>query len=216
MPKPINGEDDERDNFGATGSVGRHLVDQALNDGHKVTAFARAPSVLAVTHANLAQCTGDVLDPAAVQAAVAGHDAVIVALGAGRSGTVRATGTRNIVAAMRHHGVRRMICASTLGAGDSYAALNFIWKRIMFGLLLRDAFSDHQAQEDVIRQSDLDWVIVRPGAYTDGPETGVYKSGFAATEKDLALKISRADVARFMIQQLTVSTWLRQTPGLSY
>lgn len=202
--------------FGATGSVGRHLVDQALAAGHSVTAFGRNPSVLAADHANLARQAGDVLDPASVLTAVSGHDAVMIALGAGRKGTVRSAGTQNIIAAMTHHGLRRLVCASTLGAGDSYPALNFFWKRIMFGLLLREAFADHQMQEEAIRQSDLDWVIVRPGAYTDGPVTGIYKYGFAPTDKNLALKISRADVARFMLQQLTGTTWLRQAPGLSY
>lgn len=202
--------------FGATGSVGRHLVDQSLADGHTVTAFARDPSALVASHPRLAHRAGDVLDPTVVLDAVHGHDAVVVALGAGRKGIVRATGTRNIVAAMHRHGLRRLVCTSTLGAGDSYPALNFFWKRIMFGLLLRAAFADHQAQEDVIRRSDLDWVIVRPGAYTDGPATGVYKFGFAATEKDIALRISRADVARFMLHQLTGTSWLRQSPGLSY
>jgi len=202
--------------FGATGSVGRHLVEQSLHAGHKVTAFARDPSVLTLTDANLRHRAGDVLDPSAVRAAVAGHDAVIVALGAGRKGNVRAAGTRNIVSAMGHHGLRRLICATTLGAGDSYATLNFFWKRLMFGLLLSEAFADHQAQEDAIRRSDLDWVIVRPGAFTDGPATGVFKKGFAPTEKNLAFKISRADVAGFMVQQLTASKWLRQSPGVSY
>ena len=202
--------------FGATGSVGRHLVEQSLRDGHTVTAFARDPSVLELTHANLTHRAGDVLDAAAVQAAIAGHDAVMVALGAGRKGAVRAAGTRNVIAGMTRHGLRRLVCASTLGVGDSYPALNFFWKRIMFGLLLRDAFADHQAQEDAIRESGLDWVIVRPGAYTDGPATGVYKSGFAPAEKNIALKISRADVARFMLEQLTGTTWLRRAPGLSY
>lgn len=202
--------------FGATGSVGRHLVDQALAAGHNVTAFGRNPSVLTADHANLARRAGDVLDPASVMAAIDGHDAVMIALGAGRKGTVRSAGTQNIIVAMTHHGLRRLVCASTLGAGDSYPALNFFWKRIMFGLLLRAAFADHQLQEDVIRQSDLDWVIVRPAAYTDGPAMGVYKFGFAPTGKTLALKISRADVARFMLQQLTATTWLRQSPGLSY
>ena len=202
--------------FGATGSVGRHLVEQALAAGHSVTAFGRNPSVLAATHPGLVRREGDVLDPAAVLGAVGGHDAVMIALGAGRKGTVRAAGTQNIIAAMSRHGLRRLVCASTIGAGDSYPALNFFWKRVMFGLLLREAFVDHQAQEEAIRQSDLDWVIVRPGAFTDGPATGDYKYGFAPTEKNLALKISRADLAGFMLQQLTGTTWLRQAPGLSY
>lgn len=202
--------------FGATGSVGRHLVDQALADGHTVTAFGRNPTVLETTHPRLVRRAGDVLDPVSVLGAVGGQDAVMIALGAGRKGAVRAAGTQNVIAAMTHHGLRRLVCASTLGAGDSYPVLNFLWKRVMFGLLLRAAFADHQQQEAIIRQSDLDWVIVRPGAYTDGPLTGVYKYGFPPTASGLALKISRADVARFMLQQLTGTTWLRQAPGLSY
>ena len=202
--------------FGATGSVGRHLVDQALAHGHRVTAFARDTAALAQDHAQLTRYAGDVLDSAAVSDALKGQDAVMIALGAGRRGTVRTAGTRNIIGGMMRHGVRRLVCASTLGAGDSYPALNFFWKRIMFGLLLRDAFADHQSQEDAIRESGLDWVIVRPGAYTDGPATGSFRHGFPATEKNIALKISRADVARFMLGQLTGNTYLHRAAALSY
>lgn len=202
--------------FGATGSLGRHLVDRALDQGHDVTAFSRDPSVLAREHPRLAHFTGDALDPDAVHEAVAGHDAVLFALGAGRKGTVRAEGVRNAIDAMGRHGVRRLVCATTLGAGDSRANLNFFWKRIMFGLLLRQAFADHEAQEAFIRQSELDWIIVRPGAYTDGPATGEYRVGFSKTARKLALKVSRADVAEFMLKQLASDTYLHQAPGLSY
>ncbi|NNG03840.1 MAG: SDR family oxidoreductase [Inquilinus sp.] len=202
--------------FGATGTVGRLAVEKALAEGHRVTAFARRPAALESDHPNLTRLAGDVLDPDAVDRAVQGQDAAIVALGAGRKGTVRAVGTRHVVEAMERHGVRRLVCQSTLGAGDSRAALNFFWKYIMFGLLLRDAYADHQAQEAVVRQSALDWIIVRPAAFTDGPATGTYKHGFAPTEKALALKIARADVADFLLRQLTDDTYLRQTPGLSY
>ena len=117
---------------------------------------------------------------------------------------------------MERRGIRRLMCLSTLGAGDSRALLNFFWKRIMFGLLLREAYADHEAQEALIIQSGLDWTIVRPGAFTDGPATGVFRHGFPSTEKNLKLKISRADVANFMLRQLTGDTYLRQSPGLSY
>ena len=86
----------------------------------------------------------------------------------------------------------------------------------MFGLLLRPAFADHQAQELLVRESGLDWVIVRPAAFTNGPATDAYKHGFPATEKNLTFKISRADVAGFMLRQLTDDTYLHRTPGLSY
>jgi len=202
--------------FGATGSIGRHLADQALTRGHKVTAFARNPAALTQDHPNLNRYAGDALDAAAVDAAVEGHDAVLVALGAGRKGGIRAAGTRNVIDAMQRHGVRRLVCETTLGAGDSHAVLNFFWKRLMFGLLLRPAFADHQAQEAHIRDSELDWVIVRPAVFTDGPATNVYKEGFPATEQNLTFKISRADVAGFMLRPIADNTYLRQTPGLSY
>ena len=86
----------------------------------------------------------------------------------------------------------------------------------MFGLLLREVYADHEAQEAFIKQSDLDWIIVRPGAFTDGAATGAYKHGFPPTEKNLRFKISRADVANFMLQQLTDDTYLRRSSGLSY
>lgn len=202
--------------FGASGTVGRHLVDQALARGHSVTAFARDPAKLEQDHPMLARAAGDVHDAETVAHAVQGHDAVMIALGAGRKGGVRAAGTRNVIDAMARHGIRRLVCETTLGAGDSHAVLNFFWKRLMFGLLLRPAFADHQAQEAHIRGSGLDWIIVRPAAFTDGPATGAYLHGFPATERNLTFKISRADVAGFMLDQLADDRYLRRTPGLSY
>lgn len=204
--------------FGSTGTVGRHLVDQALSLGHEVTAVARNPEKLEIEQAERTPTLvkGDVLDPASLEPVMPGHDAVICALGAGRKGTVRSIGTRNILRAMESAGIRRLVCQSTLGVGDSAGNLNFFWKHIMFGWFLKEAFADHVEQERYIKESDLDWVIVRPAAYTDGPATGEYKHGFPATEPDLKLKISRADVAGFVLKQLEDDTYLRQTPGLSY
>lgn len=202
--------------FGATGSIGRQLVQQALDAGHDVTAFARRPGRLDIQHDRLARHTGDVLDPAAVSEAVQGHDAVLIALGAGRHGGVRAAGTANVIAAMQRHGIARLVCETTLGAGDSAPLLTFFWKRIMFGLLLRAAYADHQAQEALIEASGLDWTIVRPASFTDGPATGAYRHGFPATTKGLTLKISRADVAQFMLRQLGDPRYLHCATGLSY
>jgi len=202
--------------FGATGTIGRHLVKQALSEGHAVTAFARRPAALGVSHPSLTVRSGDVLDAASVNDAVRGHDAVLVALGAGRKGTVRSAGTRHIIEVMRRHGLRRLICQSTLGTGHSRALLTFFWKRIMFGFLLKDAYADHEAQEDLVRESGLDWTIVRPGAFTDGAATGAYKHGLPDPGEPLTLKISRADVAGFMLHQLTDLRYLRQSPCLSY
>jgi len=201
---------------GATGTVGRELVMQAVKMGHTVTAFARDPSKLEIKHPSLEIFEGDVMDSGLVDRAVAGHDAVLVALGAGIKGQVRSTGTRNIIQAMQRNGVRRLVCLSTLGVGDSRANMNFYWKYIMFGMLLRGAFADHVSQEEHVIRSGLDWTIVRPAAYTDGERTGNYRHGFPATAKALKLKISRADVADFVLTQLSDNSYVHMTPGVSY
>jgi putative NADH-flavin reductase len=202
--------------FGSTGSIGHHLVVQALEHEHTVTAFARNPAKLEIEHANLTVAQGDALDSASVEKAVDGQDAVLCSLGAGTKGAVRTEGTRNIVRAMEKAGVSRLICLSTLGVGDSRASLNFFWKHIMFGLLLRQAYADHASQEDYVKESRLDWTIVRAAAFTDGNRTGVYRHGFPSTDKTIKAKISRADVADFILKQLTDQTYLKETPGLSY
>lgn len=202
--------------IGATGSVGRELVQQALADGHAVTALVREPAKLQIDNQSLTVAKGDVMEPASLEAVMPGQEAVLCALGAGGKGGVRAPGTRNLIAAMQACGVRRLVCLSSLGVGDSRANLNFLWKYLMFGLLLRRAYADHVAQEDIIKNSDLDWTIVRPGAYTDGERTGDYRHGFPATAVDLRLKIARADVADFMLKQLSDASYLHMTPGISY
>lgn len=214
--------------FGATGSVGRHLLAQALGQGHDVTAFVRDPSRVDAEGAGAGAGTGtlnlvrgDVLDAAAVAAAMPGHEAVLSVLGAGRDGSLRSRGTGHIVEAMRRHGPRRLICLSSLGVGDSRAALNWFWKYLMFGLLLRAAYADHGRQEAIVRDSGLDWTLVRPGAFTDDPAGGDYRHGSAAGgmpdgAPPLALKIGRADLAGFMLRQLHDGRYLQRAASLSY
>lgn len=202
--------------FGSTGSIGQLLVQQALDDNHIVTAFLRDPAKLNIKHSNLKLFQGDVMRYEDVETAIKDQDGVFCCLGAGSKGKVRAEGTRHIVKAMEKSGVQRFICQSTLGAGDSRGNLNFFWKYIMFGLLLRKAYEDHELQEKYVMQSTLDWTIVRPAAFLDGPRTRSYRHGFGANEKGLTLKISRADVADFMLQQLNANIYLRKAAGLSY
>ncbi|MET9025078.1 SDR family oxidoreductase [Nocardia sp. NPDC004168] len=201
--------------FGATGTVGRLVVERALREGHEVTAFTRSAASVTQRHERLRVVEGDVLDTDSVQRAVEGQEAVLISLGNGRKGVVRAGGTKAIIDAMRRTGVKRLICQTTLGVGDSKGNLNFLWKYVMFGLLLRPAYADHVEQEKYVMASDLDWTIVRPSAFTDGPATGSYRRGFRADEPGLTLKIARADIADFMIEQLTDTTYLRQAPGIS-
>lgn len=202
--------------FGATGTVGRKIVKQALEKKHQVTAFVRNPENLPFSvHQNLKIIKGDVRDLEDVQEAMHGHEAVLCTLGDGKVGKIRAEGTKNIVAAMNDLGLKRLICQSTIGAGDSFQNLNFVWRYIMFGFLLKRVLPDHNRQEQFVQHSTLDYTIVRPSALTDGAITGNYKIGFAKDLRNLSLKINRADVADFVLRQLTTSTYIKQSVCIS-
>ena len=204
--------------FGSTGGTGRELLERALEQDHEVVAYARDPTKLNhLKHARLEVIRGDVLDSVGVESAVVGQQAVLCTIGAGaKRTTLREEGTRNIVEAMVRAGVKRLICQSSLGVGDSRANLSFFTKHIIVSIFLRHAFADHERQEAVVKQSSLDWTIVRPPHLTVGPRTGTYRHGFPVTDKHISAKISRADVADFMLKQLTDNMYIRQTPGVSY
>ncbi len=203
--------------FGATGVLGKCITQQLLDEGHVVTAFARHPDALEIASKTLIPVSGNALEPDSVAAALAGQDAVVIALGAGkrRSSRIRSEGTLNIIEAMHKHGVRRLICQSTLGAHESRGNLNFLWKRIMFGVLLRPVLLDHERQEHMVRASGLDWTIVRPSAFDASPATGRYMEGFPSTERRLSLKIPLLDVAGFVGRQLTETRYIQSAVGIS-
>ena len=204
--------------FGATGNTGHHIVSQALGQGHIVTAFTRNPNKIDIVHDRLNIVQGDVMNLSVVEQALQKQDIVISVLGAGKSlqSKIRSQGTKTIIEAMENTGVKRLISQSTLGAGDSWENLNFYWKYIMFGLILRKPFADHQKQEDFIKNSKLDWTIIRPGAFIEGEKTGNYRHGFPHNDRTSQLKISCADVADFILRQLTDDSYIGKTPSLSY
>ena len=204
--------------LGSTGGTGLELLEQGLEDGHEVTAFARRPQAVTVRHANLRVQQGDVLDCASVAAAVKGQDAVLSALGVRQLGknTILSDGTRNVIRAMQENGVRRLVVESSLGVGDSAGQLGPMHNLFILPVFLKNIFRDKEVQESLVRASGLDWIIVRPAILTNGPRTGRYKAGFAPSERSIKAKISRADTAEFMLKQLADDKYLRQTPGLSY
>jgi putative NADH-flavin reductase len=205
--------------FGSTGPNGCALVEQGLQQGHKVTAFARNPAALEIKHENLLVAKGDILEPASVSAAIQGRDAVLSALGTKtlKKNTIMSDGTRNIIAAMKAHNVRRLIVETSLEVGDSRGQSTRLFRWIFLPLLLRNVFADKEIQEREIMASGLDWTIVRPGMLTNGPRTGEYQVWTGApppaTRKSY---VSRADVADFMLKQLTDSNYLRKAVGMTY
>lgn len=197
--------------IGATGGTGRQLVRQALELGHQVTAFVRAPAKLKIEHPNLRVVKGNVLDYASVESAMRGQNAVVCALGHKRwfyPNKILFEGTRNILRAMKTCDVPRLVCESSLGIGNSVGRLGLLYTFFVIPLILPFIFWDKVRQEKLIAESGVDWVIVRPAVLTNGAARGSYRHGPNLGNFLRTNRISRADVADFMLKQLTDDTYL--------
>lgn len=202
---------------GASRGVGRELVKQSLAAGHSVTALARHLEGLPVEHERLRKVRGNVLDPGSLSGAMAGQEAVCFTVGIATpwgQPDVFSKGTERLLEAMKSYGVRRLVCVTGIGAGDSKGHGGFLYDCIAFPLLLKSVYADKDRQEALIRAADVDWTIVRPGFLWSGPLTRRYR---ALTDLSgvTAGWISRADVAHFMLEELSTNRHLRQTPLLT-
>lgn len=201
---------------GATRGIGRQLLEQALTSGHNVTALVRDPRRLALQHERLRVVKGDILDSDSVARAMAGQEAVCCTIGIKLPWppvTVFSEGTRNLLQAMKKTEVRRLICVTGIGAGDSRGHGGFLYDYLILPVLFRTVYADKDRQESLIKASDVDWTIVRPGFLTNGPLTKNYRMLTDMTGVT-AGRISRADVAHFFLQELESRQYLRQTPLL--
>jgi putative NADH-flavin reductase len=189
-------------------------VQQAVAAGHEVTALCRDPSKLSAP-AGVRAAQGDVKDAASLGSAVSGQDAVLYAVGSNKSSPVgiRAEGVRNVIAAMKDQGVRRLIALSAFGAGDSKGEGGFVFDKIIAKLFMKQILADQSDMEAEVVKSGLDYTLVRPTRLTDGPAAGkwdvIFKGGKASS------KISRADTAAFMLQQLGDGTYVGKAPGIT-
>jgi uncharacterized protein YbjT (DUF2867 family) len=203
---------------GATGGTGRQLVALALERGHEVTALARDPARLQIIHPRLTVVQGDVLDAAAVDRAVQGQEAVLCALGHNKyfSPTrILSEGTRNIVRAMEAHGVRRFVCETSLGIGDSAGRMGLYYTFFVIPVILPFYFWDKTRQERIVAASALDWIIVRPGALTNRQARGAVRHGRSVGSFLWTVRVPRADVAACMLDQLASDTYRCAAPGVS-
>jgi putative NADH-flavin reductase len=205
--------------FGASGQTGVILVEQALKLGHSVTAFVRDPASITIRHENLDVVVGAVGDADAVARVINGQDVVLLALGVkmGVADQVCTIATANVVPAMQQFGVRRLINIGGMGTGTARDQLSAFGKFVAGGLRMLDrhAFRDKESQDVLIRNSDLDWVNVCPPWLTNGPHTGVYRFG-CDLRPPVTAKISRADVADFMLKQVMDPAFVRKNPILYY
>lgn len=195
---------------GATGALGRDVTEAALQDGHDIAALVRQP-----TRAELPETVelvaGDVLDAASLRTAVEGRDAVICALGSPsprRASTLLEEGTRNLVSAMDRAGVRRLVCVTLLGTGTSRANASLIYRKVVLRALA-PMLPDKQAQEDVVRSSNLDWTLVRPPRFSGGKPGGDLRV-MAEGQPGRVGHIVRADLARFLLDCATDNRHLRE------
>ncbi len=197
--------------LGATGGTGQHVISQALAQGHRVTALVRNPRRLTATSDRLRVVTGSVTDSGeALTAAIAGQDVVIATLGVGsslKSGGLIAHSGPAIVRAMEAHGVRRLIFTSAYGVGITRRDVPLL-PRILMRLLLRDVYADKAAGEEPIRRSALDWTLVYPVTLTNGPRTTRYRIGERLAFRGFP-RVSRADVAAFLLSQIEDRTYSR-------
>jgi len=203
--------------IGGTGATGWELIKQGLEAGHHLTALVRNPGKLKITHPNLRMVKGDVLDPASVEGAVAGQDAVLSALGHKRFfiySNILSEGTKNIVKAMKMHNIKRFICITSLGINDSRFKLGLYYTLFVIPVIVFFYFLDKGKQEKIIRASNLDWTIVRPGQFTNGRLTGKYKHGENLGNYILTKMISRANVAHFMLSQLNDTRYLHKAAAI--
>ena len=204
--------------LGATGATGRLIVSQAVARGYSVTVLVRSAEKASDLE-GMNVIVGDARDEIVLRQAVKGQDAVVSALGTPasplREVTLLSIATRTLVSAMQAEQVSRLVCITGMGAGDSAGHGGFVFDKLIFSLLLRKVYADKNRQEAIVRDSGLDWVLVRPSILNNKPCRDTIRaladlSGFHGGT------ISRADVASFVLDQVREDTWLHRSPLITW
>ena len=202
--------------LGATGLTGQHLLKKALEASHQVTALVRNPAKLSISHKNLTILTGDVLDKETLTKSMKGKDVVFCAIGKGKSlksSNLMTNAVENLMLCMKTTNVNRLVMLSAFGVGETIFQANFL-QRLIFRTLLKSIFSDKTKADLILKHSPFNWTLVYPVVLTNAPGTGNYKVGETLPMKGMP-KISRADVADFMLKQVTDITYLKKVAVLT-
>lgn len=206
--------------FGANGRTGRILTQRALSAGHAVTALTRHPNAFPLHGSRLTVCGGDIHDPSAAEAVIAGADAVLSVLGVPygrRSITLYSQGMSNIIQAMDHHAVRRLVCVSSTAVDPRYDnGGGFVFERILkpviAGTIGRTTYADQRRMEELVRASDLDWTIIRPSGLFETADVTDYELTDGFTTGKFT---SRVDLAAGMLHLLSDPRSVRKTVALA-
>jgi putative NADH-flavin reductase len=204
--------------IGATRGVGLALTRLALRESHHVSVLVRERARMPISHENLTIQLGDATDLESVSALIAGQDAVCLTLGIAptrKPVNLFSTAARNVIAAAGENSTLKLVTVTGIGAGDSLGHGGFLYDRLIQPLLLNAIYEDKNREEEIVRSCSLEWLIVRPAMLTNGCSRGDYRIihdllGITAS------KISRADVADFMMRELTTPTCFRTTPLITY
>ena len=201
--------------IGAAGKSGKAVVEQALANGHEVTAFVHKTEGY-VADSNVRVIAGDARDRSAMDSAMLGQDAVIDTIGGKlsfKTTTLEASAAATIVASMQSNGVRRLVVISVIGEGESVANTNW-YERLFLSTLLRTEMKDKAAMEAIVDASGLDWIILRAPFLSDDPATGNIHV-FSAESGEVAHKLTRADLAAFMVGQVSSDEYLRKAVSIA-
>jgi putative NADH-flavin reductase len=197
--------------LGATGSVGQHILRLGIERGHELTALVRNAEKLKSWERRVRVVKGDALDKDSVEQAVRGQEAAIYAIGIKTIGrtTLFSESTRILIDAMERNRVKRLVCITGVGAGETKGHGGFLYDRILFPLVTKRVYADKEVQETLIQKSSLDWVIVRPAMFREGTPSGKLEAVTDVRGVTLT-RVSRVEVAAFVLDQLTDGRYLRK------
>jgi putative NADH-flavin reductase len=205
--------------LGANGGIGRQVIEEALKGGHNVTAILRTPANLTLAHPNLQIVKGDVMNPQTLEKHLENKDVVISAIGKNsfKPTTLYSEGNKNLLAAMQIAGAKRVffISASGLEVNPSHSLIVKIATKYILQKLLRNMYADLEIMEKFIKQSGINWTIMRPPKLTNNPVTGKYRTS-VNNYLSKGLSISRADVAHFMLNNIANETIYQKTVEIGY
>ncbi|MFN0194074.1 MAG: NAD(P)-dependent oxidoreductase [Aestuariivirga sp.] len=205
--------------LGASGTVGRRIVDRLLEGGFDVVCQTRSAAKLADLAGRAAIHTFDPRHADGLSRFVSGADAVIFALGTDNPGatTLFSESTAALIKAMQKHGVSRLIAITGVGAGETRGHGGWLYDWIIFPLFTRKRYLDKNKQEDLIAASDLDWTIVRPARFTDRPAAAGALQMLTVIDPETRLsRITRDEVAAFVVAQLDSDKFVRQRPFVGH
>jgi putative NADH-flavin reductase len=203
--------------LGGAGSIGRCVLEQGLRQSHEFTILLRDPVKLKQYEGRVRLLQGNALDPQAVYRAVGGQEGVVYSLGVRRPGrtTLFSESMRILIPAMEIHGVKRLVCITGVGAGETKGHGGFFYDKIIWPLFTRFFYEDKDRLETLVRQSSLDWILVRPAPFQNAPIPGDL-TVVTQVEGVTLRHISRTEVAGFVLAQLTSNRYLRMAPFIGH